>query len=134
MDDLLPPLLADGALEGLVTKEVFAKMLEMRGAGESVEVHRLGEKLSAERQQLVRESLLASDDVPAAEDVLKYCDALRRRKIERDLSALVPAIDAAGRNQDWAQLATLNGSKVLLMKELARIGRVEKTEKKIPTK
>ena len=121
MDDLLPGLLADGALDGLIARNVFAKMLEIRQAGEGVEIHRLGEMLSPENQQLVRESLLSSEDIPAHEDALKYCGALRRRKIERDLSALIPAIDAAGREQDWARLATLNGSKVLLMKELAKI-------------
>ena len=37
------------------------------------------------------------------------------------MSALNPAIDAAGKEQDWGRLAALNESKIFLMKELARI-------------
>lgn len=120
-DNLLPGLVSEGILEGLVTKDVFAKMLEIRNAGERMEIHRLEAMLSSENQQLVHECLLSSEDIPAPEDAFKYCAALRRRKIERELSALNPAIAAAGRNQDWSRLATLNENKVLLMKELARI-------------
>jgi DNA primase len=134
MDELLPVLVSGGALEGLATKDVFAKMLEMRKAGETVDIHRLGEMLSPENQQLVHECLLSWGDVPTAEDASKYCAALRRRKIERELSALSLASAAAIRDQDRARLATLNESKVLLMKELARTARIEGSEKKIPTK
>jgi len=70
---------------------------------------------------LLHESLLASDEVPGRDDAVRFCDALRRTKLERELSALNPLIDAAGREQDWARLAALNADKVLLMKELARI-------------
>ena len=41
--------------------------------------------------------------------------------VKRELSALNPVIDAAGREHDWARLAALNESKVFLMKELAWI-------------
>ncbi len=37
------------------------------------------------------------------------------------MCALNPVIVAAGREQDWARLAALNQSKVVLMKELTRI-------------
>jgi len=121
LDDFLPGLVSEGLLEGLVTKDVFRKMLEIRKAGERVEVHRLGEVLSSENQQLVHECLLTPEEVPTPEDASRYCAALRRRKIERELGALNPAIAAAGRDQDWPRLATLNENKVLLMKELARI-------------
>ena len=73
------------------------------------------------RQNLLHESLLASDEVPSRDDAARFCDALRRTRIERELSALNPVIDAAGREQDWTRLAALNADKVLLMKELARI-------------
>ncbi|TAM84252.1 MAG: DNA primase [Acidobacteria bacterium] len=121
MDELLPALLSDGVLGGLVSEGIFAKLHEVRGAGESVDVHAFGEGLSAENQHLLHECLLASDEVPGREDAIKFCDALRRKKIERELSALNPVIDAAGREQDWTRLAALNESKVRLMKELARI-------------
>jgi DNA primase len=121
MDELLPALVSEGVLKGLVAEDVFLKMLEARNAGDPVDVHTLGESQSAENQHLLHESLLASDDVPDREDAVRFCNALRRRKIERELSALNPAIDAAGREQDWARLTALNESKVLLMKELARI-------------
>jgi DNA primase len=121
MDELLPALVADGVLTGLVTEHLFLKLLELRNAGEAVELHALGECLSSEDQNLLHESLLASNEVPGREDAIRFCDALRRGKIERELSALNPAIDAAGREQDWSRLAALNESKVFLMKELARI-------------
>jgi DNA primase len=121
MDELLPGLVADGVLEGLVAEDVFLKLLEARNAGTAVDVHTLGESLSAENQHLLHESLLASDEVPSPQDAVSFSNALRRRKIERELSALNPSIDAAGREQDWARLSALNESKVLLMKELARV-------------
>jgi len=120
MDELLPGLVSEGVLKGMVTEDLFLKLLEARNAGQAVDVHTLGEGLSAENQHLVHESLLASDEVPSREDAIRFSDALRRRKIERELSALNPLIDAAGREQDWARLSALNESKVLLMKELAR--------------
>ncbi|HET7212175.1 MAG TPA: DNA primase [Terriglobia bacterium] len=121
MDELLPGLVSEGALKGLVTENVFLKLLEARNAGGAADVHNLGESLSAEDQHLLHESLLASDEVPSLEDAVRFSNALRRRKIERELSALNPLIDTAGREQDWARLAALNQNKVLLMKELARI-------------
>lgn len=121
IDELLPPLASEGVLSGLVIEGLFLKLLEIRNSGGTVDVHNLQQVLSAEDQRLLHESLLASDEVPGREDAARFCDALRRRKIERDLSALNPVIDAAGRDQDWARLAALNENKVLLMKELARI-------------
>lgn len=121
LDELLPELVSKGALDGLATKAVFEKILEMRQAGEDLEIHRLGEHLGDEKQQLVHECLFSADDAASPEDAARYCAALRRRKIERELGALNPEIAAAGRSQDWARLATLHESKVLLMNELARI-------------
>ena len=121
LDELLPGLVSEGVLKGLVAEDVFLKLLEARNAGKPVDVHTLGESLSAENQHLLHESLLASDEVPNQEDAVRFSNALRRRKIERELSALNPVIDAAGKEQDWARLSALNESKVLLMKELARV-------------
>jgi DNA primase len=121
MDELLPALVSEGVLSGLAAEDVFLKLLEVRNAGETVDLHTFGESLSSESQNLLHESLLASDEVPSRDDAIRFCDALRRTRIERELSALNPVIDAAGREQDWARLAALNADKVLLMKELARI-------------
>jgi DNA primase len=121
LDELLPSLVSDGVLSGLVCEDVFLRLLEIKNSGATVDVHSLGENLSSESLSLFHESLLASEEVPSREDAMRYCDALRRTKIERELSALNPVIDAAGREQDWARLAALNESKVFLMKELARI-------------
>ena len=121
LDEFLPALVSDGILSGLAAEDVFLKLLEIRKAGETVDIHRLGECLSAEGQHLLHESLLASDEVPGRDDAARFCDGLRRTKIERDLTALNPAIDVAGRQQDWARLAALNENKVFLMKELGRI-------------
>lgn len=121
LDELLPGLVSEGVLKGLVAEDVFLKLLEARNDGKAVDVHTLGESLSAENQHLLHESLLASDEVPNQEDAVRFSNALRRRKIERELSALNPVIDAAGKEQDWARLSALNESKVLLMKELARV-------------
>jgi DNA primase len=134
MDEILPALVADGALKGLASENVFLKLLEIRNAGEAVDIHSVRESLSPEDQNLLHESLLASDEVPSREDAVKFSDALRRRKIERELSGLNPAIDAAGREQDWARLAALNESKVLLMKELGRIRENLEMENKSSTK
>ena len=134
MDELLPALVADGVLSGLVTEDVFLNLLDVRKAGEAVDIHALGEILSPENQNLLHESLMAPGEIPSREDAIRFCDALRRRKIERDLSALNPAIDAAGREQDWARLAALNESKIFLMKELARIRENLEIENKTSTK
>ncbi|HEX5412115.1 MAG TPA: DNA primase, partial [Terriglobia bacterium] len=134
MDEILPGLVSDGILSGLVTEEVFMKLLELRRSGGSADIHALGESLSAENQVLLHECTLASEEVPGREDAVKFCDALRRKKIERELSALNPVIDAAGREQDWARLAVLNQSKVVLMKELTRIRENLEIENKTSTK
>jgi DNA primase len=134
MDELLPTLVAEGTLSGLVTEDLFLKLREVRSAGETVDIHALGESLNSENQHLLHECLLASDEVPRRQDAMKFCDALRRKKIERELSALNPVIDAAGREQDWARLAALNESKVFLMKELARIRENLEIENKTSTK
>ena len=125
MDEFLPGLVSDGVLNGLVTEDLFRKLLEARSAGENVDIHTLGESLSAENRTLLHESLLASDEVPGREDAIRFCDALRRRKIERELSAVKLAIADAGREHDWAQIATLERSKLSFEKELARITRVQ---------
>jgi len=134
MDELLPGLVSEGVLKGMVAEDVFLKLLEARNAGGAVDVHTLGESLSAENQNLLHECLLASDEVPSRDDAVRFSNALRRRKIERELSALNPVIDAAGREQDWARLTALNESKVLLMKELARIRENLEIENKSPVK
>src|SRR5690348_2010015 len=134
MDELLPALAADGILSGLVAEGVFVKLRELRSSGEPVDIHALGESLSAEDQNLLHECMLASDEVPGREDAMKFADALRRKKIQRELSALNPLIDAAGREQDWARLAALNQSKVLLMKELTRVRENLEIENKTSTK
>jgi DNA primase len=121
MDELLPGLVSDGILSGLVTEEIFTRLLEVRNSGETVDIHSFSENLNSEGRQLLHECLLASEDIPSREDAIRFCDALRRRKIERELSALNPAIDAAGKEQDWTRLAALNQNKVFLLKELARI-------------
>ncbi len=134
MDELLPALVAEGLLNGLAAEDVFLKLLEVRNVGGTVDIHALGESLSSENQNLLHESLLVSDEIPGREDAIRFCDALRRTKIERELTALNPAIDAAGREQDWARLGVLNQSKVLLMKELARIRENLEIENKTLTK
>jgi len=134
MDELLPALRADGVLSGLVAEGVFTKLLELRSSGEPVDIHALGESLSAQDQNLLHECMLASEEVPGREDAIKFADALRRKKIERELTALNPVIDAAGREQDWARLAALNQSKVVLMKELTRIRENLEIENKTFTK
>jgi len=134
MDELLPGLVSDGIVSGLVTEEIFTRLLEVRKSGEAVDIHSFSENLNSEGRQLLHESLLASEDVPSREDAVKFCDALRRRKIERELSALNPAIDAAGKEQDWARLAALNQNKVFLLKELARIRETLEIENKTLTR
>lgn len=134
LDEILPGLVSEGILKGLVAEDVFLKLLEARNAGKPVDVHTLGESLSDESQHLLHESLMASDEVPGPEDAVRFSNALRRRKIERELSALNPLIDAAGREQDWARLSALNESKVLLMKELARIREYSEIENKTSVK
>lgn len=121
MNELLPALVSDGVVSGLATEDVFLKLFEVRNPGAAVDIHSLGESLSSESQNLLHECLMASDEAPSREDAIRFCNALRRRKIERELSALNPVIDAAGREQDWTRLAALNESKVFLMKALARI-------------
>jgi hypothetical protein len=120
IDELLPGLVSEGALDGLPTKDIFGKLLELRRAGQSVEIHELTESLSPEEQQLVRETLLAAGNPATREDALKCCSALWRKKIQRDVTELIPAIDAAGKEQNWARLAELQKSKVLLLKELSK--------------
>ena len=125
MDELLPSLIADGVLSGLPSEGIFLKLLEVRKAGHVVDIHILDDDLSPEDRQALHESLFASDVVLGFEDARKYCHALRRKKIERELSSLNRAIDAAAREQDWARLATLERARRALDREVGRVKRLQ---------
>ncbi len=120
-DELLGDVVESGTCEGLLGGGIFVRLLEMRRRGESLDVARLEESLSDEERRLIYESLFWPGGPPDRERALAYRLALRRQKLEQDLKKLIPAIDAAGREQDWARLGKLTEAKALLHRELAQL-------------
>jgi DNA primase len=119
--EFLPPLLEQGACEGLAAESIFRQMLERSRSGEPLDVAELGEALEAEPRRLLFESLLGEGDVPDRDRVRRSSLALQRRLGERQLAELQATIQAAERQNDRQRLGELFGAKTRLLKELAKL-------------
>lgn len=122
-DEFLPSLVDGGTCEGLMTEGIFRRLLDARRRGESIELARLEDSLSAEERRLLYESLFWSGGPLDHERALACCLALRRKKAERERERLQVAIREAEKGQDRNRLAQLLEAKAKLAKELAQIKR-----------
>jgi DNA primase len=119
--EFLPPLIEQGACEGLATESILRQMFDRSRSGEPLDVTELGEALEPELRRLLFESLLGEGDMPDRDRVRAACLALERRRVERQREQLQLAIQAAERQNNRQRLGELLEAKVRLLKELAKL-------------
>jgi DNA primase len=120
-DELLPQMLEQGMLEGLVTEPVFKRFQELRQRGESAEPVALEEPLSAEARRALYESLFWAVAPPDRGRIDHHLRALRSRRARRLLDKLPEAIQDARRANDLVKLQQLDQLKLSLQKDLRGI-------------
>ncbi len=117
-DELLPQMVEQGMLEGLVTEPIFKRFLELRRQGESAEPVALEEPLSAEGRRALYESLFWAVEPPDRGRIDRHLRALRARKARGQLDRLRGAIQEGIQVNDWAKVHELEQSKSDLENEL----------------
>jgi DNA primase len=117
-DGLLPQIVEQGVLEGLVTEPIFVRFLELRRRGERAEAAALEESLSAEGRLALYESLFWPVEPPDSGRIDRHLRALRAGRARRQLDKLRGAIQEAIQLNDWAKARELEQSKADLENEL----------------
>jgi DNA primase len=117
-DELLPQMVDQGMLEGLVTEPIFKRFLELRRQGASAEPTALEEPLSAETRRALYESLFWAVEPPDRGRIDRHLRALRARRARRQLDKLPEAIQQAVQANDLARLRELDQLKLNLQNEL----------------
>jgi len=117
-DELLPLMVEEGMVEGLLTEPIFKRFLELRLKGEKAEPSALEEPLSAEARHALYESLFWSVEPPDRGRIDRHLRSLRARRARRKLDALRAAIQEAIQANDWPRVAELQKAKSNLENEL----------------
>jgi DNA primase len=117
-DELLPQMVDQGMLEGLVTEPIFKRFLELRRQGESAEPATLEEALGAETRRALYESLFWAVEPPDRGRIEGHFRALRARRARRQLDKLPEAIQQAVQANDLPRLRELDQLKLNLQNEL----------------
>jgi len=117
-DGLLPQIVEQGMLEGLLTQPIFERFLELRRNGEKPEAAALEESLTAEARSALYESLFWAVEPPDKGRIDGHLRALRARRARRQLDKLRGAIQEALQSNDWAKARELEQSKADLENEL----------------
>jgi DNA primase len=118
-DEFLPGLAADGAIESLPTSNIFKAILAARGRGEKPELPRLEELLTPAEQRLAYECQFADAEPLSQEAGVRCCQALRRKKLERERDAIQAAIRAAEAAGDAGKVSDLLRAKLKLTGQIA---------------
>jgi DNA primase len=117
-DELLPQIVEQGMLEGLVTQPIFKRFLELRRQGESTGPAALEEPLNAEARRALYESLFWSVEPPDRGRIDRHLRSLRAARARRQLDGLRGAIQEAIQANDLARLRELDQLKLKLQNEL----------------
>ena len=117
-DELLPQIVDQGLLEGLVTEPVFKRFLELRRQGEKAEPTALEESLGAEARRALYESLFWAVEPPDRGRIDRHLRALTARRARRQLDRLRAAIQEAIQSKDWIKIRELERRKADLQNEL----------------
>jgi DNA primase len=117
-DGLLPQIVEQGVLEGLVTEPIFKRFLELRRQGESAEAAALEEPLSAEARRALYESLFWPVEPPDSGRIDRHLRALRAGRARRQLDKLRGAMQEAIQSNDRAKVRELDRVKSNLENEL----------------
>jgi DNA primase len=117
-DELLPQIVEQGMLEGLVTEPIFKRYLELRRQGENAEPTALEEPLNAEARRALYESLFWAVEPPDRGRIDRHLRSLRARRARRQLDKLRGAIQEAIQLNDWGKVRELEQTKSGLENEL----------------
>jgi len=117
-DELLPQMVDQGMLEGLVTEPVFKRFLELRRRGENPEPAGLEESLSEGVRRALYESLFWAVEPPDRGRIDRHLRSLRARRARHQLDGLRAAIQEAIQRNDWPKVAELEKAKSNLEFEL----------------
>ena len=117
-DELLPQIVEQGMLEGLVTEPIFNRLLELRRREERAEATALEESLSAEARRALYESLFWPVEPPDSGRIDRHLRALRAGRARRQLDQLRGAMQEAIQSNDWAKARELEQAKSNLENEL----------------
>jgi DNA primase len=117
-EGLLPQIVEQGMLEGLVTEPIFKRFLELRRRGESAGAAALEESLSAEARRALYQSLFWPAEPPDRGRIDHHLRALRSARARRLLDNLRRAIQEAIQSNDRARVRELEQSKADLENEL----------------
>jgi DNA primase len=117
-DELLPQMVEQGMLEGLVTEAIFKQFLELRRRGESAEAAALEEPLSPEARRALYQSLFWPAEPPDRGRIDHHLRALRSARARRRLDNLRGAIQEAIQSNDRVKVRELERSKADLENEL----------------
>jgi DNA primase len=117
-DGLLPQIVEQGMLEGLVTEPIFKRFLELQRRGERAEGAALEESLSAEARRALYESLFWPVEPPDSGRIDRHLRALRARRARLQLDKLPEAIQEAVQANDLGRLRELDQLKLNLQNEL----------------
>jgi DNA primase len=117
-DELLPQIVEQGMLEGLVTEPIFERFRELRRQGEKAEPAALEEGLNAEACRALYESLFWAVAPPDRGRIDRHLRSLQARRARRQLDRLRGAIQEAIQANDLARLRELDQLKLNLQNEL----------------
>ena len=122
-DEFLPVVVENGLAEGLATEATLRKLLELRRAGEALELSRVAEWLDPSDQRLAYECAMEPGESPDLDMVEACIQSLEIRKADKARENLQSAIQAAERAGDHRRLAQLLEAKTKLFKEMEKLRR-----------
>ncbi len=120
-DELLPQIVEQGMLDGLVTEPIFKRFLELRRQGENAEPAALEEPLTAEARRALYESLFWAVEPPDRGRIDRHLRSLRARRARQQLDKLRGAVQEAIQLNDWVKARELELTKSNLESELRGI-------------
>ena len=120
-DELLPQIVEQGMLDGLVTEPIFKRFLELRRQGENAGPAALEEPLNAEARRALYESLFWAVEPPDRGRIDRHLRSLRARRARQQLDKLRGAVQEAIQLNDWVKARELELTKSNLESELRGI-------------
>jgi DNA primase len=120
-DELLPQVVDQGMLEGLLTEPIFKRFMDLRRHGEKAEPSALEEPLNAEARQALYDSLFWAVEPPDRGRIDRHLQSLRARRARQQLDKVFKEIQDAHQAGDMQKVQELDGLKLQLQKELRGI-------------
>ncbi|MGH9448328.1 MAG: toprim domain-containing protein, partial [Terriglobia bacterium] len=123
--EFLETLIEEGNCHGLPTEGIFLKLFAGYKERGSIDLQALEQAFEPAERSYIRKLQFASDPSPdRAPDrarMLSSCNALRRRRMERERASLQAAIERAEREKDRESLQRLIEAKLQVARELAQL-------------